>query len=72
VEVLEPRDHRALGGIVDRGRVVAALAGGEHGLALAARRQLVEDAADVRSSRPAELEPGLHSVWKSSPERSFG
>jgi hypothetical protein len=72
VQFLESGDHSTLGRLVDRGRVVAADAAGEHRLSLDARRQLVEDTANVRGRGPAELEPGRHSVMKSSPERSLG
>ena len=54
LERLEPRHDRVLGRRVDRGRVVAALAVPEHGLALGARRQLGEDAVDVRDAGAAE------------------
>ena len=57
VELLEPVHDRRLGGRVDRGRVVAALAGGEHGLALDAGRQLGEHAAYVADRVAAHLEP---------------
>jgi hypothetical protein len=72
VELLESGNDRTLCRLVDRRRVVAADAACENRLTLGARRQLVEHAADVGGRRPAELEPGLHSVRKSSPERSFG
>ena len=60
VEVLEPGDNRALGGVVDRRRVVAALAGGDHRLALDAGRQLVQRARDVLRGSAKGVEPGLH------------
>jgi len=73
VQLLEPRDDRPLGRIVDRGCVVSADARCEHRLALDARRQLVEDAPDVSRRRAAGLEPRPHSSgWNSRPERSFG
>ena len=58
-ETLE--DHR-LGGGVDRGRVVAALAVPDHGLALGAAGQLREHARDVVPGGAAELEPVLRHV----------
>ena len=57
VERLEPGDDGILGGRVDRGRVVAALALPEHRLALEAGRQLARARLDVRDAVAAELEP---------------
>ena len=56
-------DHR-LGGGVDRGRVVAALAVADHGLALGAARQLGEHARDVVPRGAAELEPVLRHSYR--------
>ena len=72
VERLEPVHDRGLGGRVDRRRVVAALALGQHGLALDARRQLREHRLDVADRVAADVEPRLHRGWKSRPEISFG
>ena len=72
VERLEPVHDGGLGGRVDRGRVVAALAGLQHGLALDARRQLGEHRLDVAHRVAADVEPRLHRGWKSRPEISFG
>ena len=73
VERLEPGDDGGLGGRVDRGRVVAALARPEHRLALDARRQLREHEVDVGDAVAAELEPvGAHTGWKSRPLVSLG
>jgi len=72
VELLQQRDDRALGGIVDRGRLISADAGGQHRLALLPRRQVLQHPADVPRRRAADLEPGRHSEWKSKPERSLG
>ena len=60
MELLEPRDDGPLGGIVDRGRVVAALPGGDHRLALDAGRQVVQHARDVLRCGAKGVEPGLH------------
>jgi hypothetical protein len=72
VERFQPVDDRGLGGRVDRGRVVAAFAGLQHGLALDPGRQLLEHAPDVADCLAADLQPGLHRGWKSSPEISLG
>ena len=74
VQPLEPRDDRGLGRGVDRGRLVAALAGADDGLALVPARHAVEHPLQVADRGAAELEPGLHGSrgWKSSPETSFG
>ena len=72
VELLQPVHDRRLRRRVDRGRVVAALAGLEHGLALDAGRQLRQHRLDVADRVAADVEPRLHSGWKSSPEISFG
>ena len=72
VERLEPVHDRGLGSRVDRRRVVAALALGEHGLALDACRQLREHRLDVSHRVAADVEPRLHRGWKSRPEISFG
>jgi hypothetical protein len=49
-------DH-ALGGSVDRRRLVPALARADDGLALGAPGQLGEDARDVVARRPARRQP---------------
>ena len=74
VERGEPLDDRVLGRLVDRSRVVSALAPPQHGLALGARRQLLEHGADVGDAEPAGLEPRGHrsSGWKTIPESGFG
>ena len=72
VQRLEASHHGGLGGRVDRRRVVAAEAGGEHGLALESRRQVREHDADVHDRGAADVEPGAHSGWKSKPESSLG
>ena len=54
---LEPGDDRRLGRGVHRGRLVAALAVADTGLALQAGRQLVEHPADGRCRVAADLEP---------------
>ena len=72
VERLEPVHDRGLSGGVDRRRVVAALALGEHGLALDSGRQLGEHGLDVADGVAAHLEPRFHRGWKSRPEISFG
>jgi hypothetical protein len=73
VQGLEPRDDCLLGCGVDRRRVVAAFPGGDHGLAVAAARQVDEHLPDVRRCRAAGLEPrSQSSVWNSRPESSFG
>jgi hypothetical protein len=51
-------DHR-LGGGVDRGRVVAALAVAHHGLAVIATGQLGEHPRDIVPRGTAELQPVL-------------
>ena len=74
-EGLEPGDDRVLGSRVDRGRVVAALAGAEHGLTLGAGRQRLEHGLDVGDAGAAEGEPvvdGRHTGWKRRPLVSFG
>ena len=53
------RDDGGLGGGVDGGRVVAALARAQHRLALVAGRQLGDGAGHGRRGRAAQLEPGL-------------
>ena len=58
---LEASDDEALGSLVDRGRLVASLSESTRGLALDARRQRLERAANVRGRVPAELQPGRHS-----------
>ena len=68
-EALE--DH-ALGGRVDRRRLVAALARADDRLALGAQRQLVEHARDVVPRVAAERVPVGHTGWKSRPDVSFG
>ena len=68
-EALE--DH-ALGGRVDRRRLVAALARADDGLAVGAQRQLVEHARDVVPCVAAERVPVGHTGWKSRPDVSFG
>ena len=55
----EHRDDGGLGGGVDGGRVVAALARAQHRLALVARRQLGDGAGHGGRGRAAQLEPGL-------------
>ena len=54
VEPAEPCEHRLLRGRVDQGRVVTALTGADDGLAIAARRPLVEHALDVGDRVAAE------------------
>ena len=72
-ERLEPRDDGVLRRSVDRGRVVAALAGPEHRLALVPRRQPLEDRLDVRDAVATEPEPvDGHTGWKRRPLVSFG
>ena len=66
------RTTASLRGLVDRGRVVAADARAQDRLALEARRQVLEDDADVGDSVPAQLSHVAHSGWKSRPEMSFG
>ena len=53
----EALDDRVLGRLVDRGRLVAALARAEHRLALGAGRHPLEHRLDVGDRRAAELEP---------------
>ncbi len=72
VERLEPVHDGRLRRRVDRGRVVAALAQSQHGLALDAGRQLREYRLDVSHSVAADVEPRLHKGWKSRPEINFG
>ncbi len=70
----EPLHDRVLRRLVDRRRVVTALSQSEHGLALGARRQTLEDGADVRDAEAAGLEPWRHrsSGWKTSPDSGLG
>ena len=75
LERLEPRHDRVLGGSVDRGRVVAALACPQHRLTLGPGRQRLQDAVDVRDAAAAESQPvdrGGHTGWKSRPLVSLG
>ena len=67
VEIAEPREDRVLGRFVDRGRGVATEPLADDRLALDARRQLLEDGADVQHRRAAEAEPVRHNGRKSSP-----
>ena len=53
----EAREDDALGGLVDRGRLVAAAAAADHRLPLDARRQVGEHAAHVLGGGTAEGEP---------------
>ena len=69
---IELREDRVLRRRVNRGRVVAAEPVSDDGLALGARREVVEDLPDVLDSRPARIEPRAHKGWKSSPEGSLG
>jgi hypothetical protein len=70
LEVLQGRPLRRL---VERARVVAALAATDHALALLARRHAHEHVLDVRDRSAAELEPRTgHSGNSSRPEVSFG
>ena len=72
VELAEARDDRILGRLVDRGRLVAAEALPDDGLALGARRQLDEHAPHVVDRRAAQREPVGHSGKRSRPLVSFG
>ena len=71
---VETRDDRVLGGLVDRGRVVAALTASQDRLSLDSRRQPLEHVADVRHAEPADGEPVGHgsSSWKSKPDSGLG
>jgi hypothetical protein len=53
--------------LVDRGRIVAALAGADHGLAVRARRQLGEHAAHVDDRLAAEREPVSQAGGRAGP-----
>ena len=75
MDVLKLSDDGPLGSVVDRRRVVASLAGGDHRLALDAGRQVVQHARDVPRCGAKGVEPGLHygsSGRKRSPESSLG
>ena len=70
VEVLE---HDPLGGLVERGGDVAALAEPDGPLALLPRGHRGEDGLHVGDGRPAQLEPGTHETGRRSrPEVSLG
>ena len=56
-QLLEPRHRQALGAVVDRRRVVAALALADHRLAVIPGRQLQQQPAHVGGDGLAELEP---------------
>ena len=62
VEVAEAGEDRVLRRLVDRRRVVAAFALAYDGLALDARRQLVENRAHVLDGRAADRDPVRHSA----------
>ena len=70
----EPLDDGVLGRLIDRCRVVAALARPEHRLALHARGQSLEHVADVRDAQAARSRARASRLtgWKSSPESGFG
>src|SRR5262249_27991873 len=65
VVAVEVAQRRRLGGLVERGGQIAALALADDALALLAAGHGREHALDVRDGRAAELEPGAHSGWKS-------
>ena len=66
-------DH-PLGGGIDGGRRVAALATADDGLSLRPGRQLLEHARDIRARLAAQREPvlGLQSGKRTRPDVSFG
>jgi hypothetical protein len=77
VQQLQSLHDRGLGGLVDRGRLVAADTFSDDRLAVVPGRQLSEDALHVLDRFAAEGEPGLghghgSSGWKSRPDRSLG
>ena len=73
VQRLEPAQDGPLGRVVDDRRLVAALAGAEHALAIGAAGQLGEDATDVLGAPATELEPvRAHRGWNSRPVSSLG
>src|SRR6185312_12003768 len=73
-ELLQPGDNGALGGRVDRGRVVPALAGADHRLPFQPGRVLGQDGVEIPGDLPAEGEPVGHSSngAKTSPLVSLG
>ena len=67
-------DDGVLRSLVDRGRVVAALASPQDRLALLPRWKHLERGLDVGDAQPARLEPGRHAAtgWKRSPASGLG
>ena len=70
----EALDHRVLGSAIDGRRLITAFAGADHGLAVAPRRQLLEDALDRLARVATDGEPVGHSSngEKRRPHVSFG
>jgi hypothetical protein len=69
---LQPLEDHLLRGSVDRGRLVAALAVSDNGLALVASRQVDEHAAHVVDRVAADGEPVRHRGRNKRPLTSFG
>ncbi len=69
---VEQRYDGTLGCRVDGRRVVSTLTAAHHDLPLVARRQLGEHRLYLGGRRTTELQPVLHSGWKSKPEGSLG
>ena len=73
-ERLEAAHDRVLRAVVDGGRVVAALTGSQHRLALEARRQPAEHVLDIVDRPAADGEPLRHGStgWSRRPDTSLG
>ena len=67
LDTVEARQDCALGGLVDRGRLVAAFTRADHGLAVRTRRQLRQDVAHVDDRLTAEREPVSQVDGKAGP-----